>query len=135
VGVTWFARTEAADSHRWQLAAATGVMLAGIALLWWLQRLETENVVWLRDARGALATSPDRWAAFWGLLAALVGWRCLRAIAQPTPRHVQAAVKHAIMSLILLDAAAATLTGGMQAAAIVILMLPAVWLGRWVYST
>ncbi|MEX2186262.1 MAG: UbiA family prenyltransferase [Pirellulales bacterium] len=129
VGVTWFARTEAVDSRRWQLLLATVVMLLGFVPLAALPRLETEAVVW------KFTIAPDRWYLFWGLIAALVGWRCLRAVIQPSPRLVQSAVKHAIMTLIVLDAAAAFPAGGLLTLAILALVFPMLALGSWVYST
>jgi 4-hydroxybenzoate polyprenyltransferase len=129
VGITWFARTEAAESQRWQLLLATVVMLAGLVPLAALPRLETGDVVW------NFVLTNNRWELFWGLIAALVGWRCVKAIVQPSPRFVQAAVKHAIMSLIVLDAAAAFPAGGLLSIGILVLVFPMIALGTWVYST
>lgn len=129
VGVTWFARTEATESRRWQLLLATVVMLAGFVPLAALPRLETQDVIW------SFTLAPDRWYLFWGLIAALVGWRCLKAVVQPAPPLVQAAVKHAIMSLVVLDAAAAFPAGGLMSIAILVLVFPMLALGAWVYST
>lgn len=125
VGVTWFARTEAAESQRWQLLLATAVMLAGFVPLAALPDLQ--------DWKHVIA--PDRWYMFWGLIGALVAWRCLKAVIQPSPPLVQAAVKHAIMSLIVLDAAAAFPAGGLWSIAILVLVFPMLALGAWVYST
>jgi 4-hydroxybenzoate polyprenyltransferase len=129
VGVTWFARTEAVASSRLQLGAALVVMLAGLAPLAMLPDLQTEDVTW------KYFVTPDRWYMFWGLIAALVGWRCVRAIIQPSPKLVQLAVKHAIMTLIILDAGAAFPAGGMLTLGILVLVFPMIALGNWVYST
>jgi 4-hydroxybenzoate polyprenyltransferase len=129
VGVTWFARTEAVESRRWQLLLATIVMLGGLLPLVALPWLQTEDVVW-----NNLLTL-DRWYLFWGLIATMIGWRALRAVFDPSPDFVQAAVKHAIMSLIVLDAAAAFLAGGMLSVGILVLVFPMILLGAWVYST
>ncbi len=129
VGVTWFARTEAVESARWQLLLATAVMLLGFVPLAAIPRLETDAVAW------NFVIASDRWYLFWGLIAALVGWRCVRAVMQPSPRLVQSAVKHAIMTLIVLDAAAAFPAGGLLTLAILALVLPMMALGSWVYST
>jgi 4-hydroxybenzoate polyprenyltransferase len=48
---------------------------------------------------------------------------------------VQAAVKRAILSLIALDAVLATGLVGWPGLLILVLAPPALWLGRWVYST
>lgn len=129
VGVTWFARTEAVESRRLSLLLATAVMLLGFVPLVALPRLETDTVRW------AYAIAADRWHLFWGVIAALAGWRCLRAVLQPSPPLVQAAVKHAIMTLIVLDAAAAFPAGGLLTLAILLLVFPMLLLGSWVYST
>jgi 4-hydroxybenzoate polyprenyltransferase len=39
------------------------------------------------------------------------------------------------MGLVILDAALATALGGILGLAILILLLPALYLGRWIYST
>ena len=73
---------------------------------------------------------------FWLVLGALVGWRCLRAIADPRPLVVQQAVKNCILSLIVIDAGDCLATAGLlPAVLILLLLLPATILGRWIYST
>jgi hypothetical protein len=62
--------------------------------------------------------------------------RCLHAAFDPIPRRVQTAVKRAILSLIVLDAAVTFAVAGPVAALIVLaLLLPTTLLGAWVYST
>jgi hypothetical protein len=62
--------------------------------------------------------------------------RCGVAVFDPTPQRVQAAVKLSILSLIWLDAATAlAVAGPVYGVAIAALMIPALVLGRWVYST
>ena len=135
VGVTWFARTEASTSNRLRLAAATLTMMAGIAILalypqWsndalpdWAQPLYAEGL-------------PDRWRLLWIVLAGLISWRCVWAILDPQPARVQFAVRQAILSLVLLDAAACLGVRGTEASlTILVLLLPAMFLGRWIYST
>ena len=58
-----------------------------------------------------------------------------RAIANPIPERVQAAVKRTILGLVLLDAILATALAGPIGLAILLLLVPAKILGRWVYST
>ena len=125
VGVTWFAKREAETSHKTTLWAAMGVMAAGVALL------------------GA-AVLPFRGLAmdrnlYWLLLVLLmitVLRRCIAAAVDPAPEKVQAAVKHSILSLIWLDAAtAAAVAGPMYGIAVAALLIPALVLGWWVYST
>ncbi len=128
-GVTWFARREAAHSHRGQLAAATVVLAGGIGVLGIVYRTLPA------DASKTLAQE-STWFLLLGLLAFTIVRRCCMAIAEPTPHRVQMAVKHAIWSLIVLDAAVALLvsTPG-WALAIVALLVPTVLLGQWIEST
>lgn len=127
-GVTWFARREAESSAGWHLAGAMLVMLGGIALLGLLHR---------SFPPGVRPTLPDRW---WWIMLALLGLpiarRCVTTVADPTPERVQLAVKHCLLSIILLDAAVTFLASSWYDAVVVLgLLLPAVLLGRWVYST
>ena len=125
VGVTWFARSEATDSQKWQLTAAMGVMAAGIILLgscaMFLPAVRTSHT------------------AFWvllGLLMVTVLRRCGAAVADPSPGNVQTAVKHSILSLIWLDAAVClALAHPGYAIGVAALLIPTLILGRWVYST
>jgi hypothetical protein len=62
--------------------------------------------------------------------------RCGTAALDPRPEKVQVAVKHSILSLIWLDAATAlAVAGPAYGIAIAALLIPALLLGRWVYST
>ncbi len=129
VGVTWFARTEAVASSRFQLAAATLVMMAALGLLFsfpsWATRTEQPPL-----------QMPERWEAFWGFLALLLGWRCGLAAFDPQPAVVQAAVKNCIFSLIIIDAGACLAVQDVaHASVIVALLLPTMLLGWFVYST
>jgi 4-hydroxybenzoate polyprenyltransferase len=123
-GVTWFARTEARDSNRNQLAAALVVLVSGLGLLASLPE-------W-RD----LVVSAGRWYALWALLVLVIGQPCIAAIRDPSPRQVQLAIKRCLVSLILLDATICYAFGGpLWAAAILLLLIPQWLLGRYVYST
>ncbi|MHC4399683.1 MAG: UbiA family prenyltransferase [Planctomycetota bacterium] len=129
VGLTWFARKEAGRSSRWQLAAATVVMMAGVAVLAWLPE-RTDRVVRL------LVEQPGRWWLLMTVLAVLIGYRCLWAVADPTPPRVQMAVRQGILSLVILDAAACFVVCGLEGAvAVLALLVPTVVLGRWIEST
>ncbi len=128
-GITWFARTEAEQSRRGQLLLAAVVILGGIFLLEPLPR-------WSADTVLLLQLEPTRWTLLLTALGALIGLRLIRAIAAPSPGLVQAAVRHCILSLIVLDAAICFVTQGLgPAAAIVVLLVPATWAGKWVAST
>jgi 4-hydroxybenzoate polyprenyltransferase len=124
IGVTWFASREATTSGRVGLLGAMIVMACGVALLGTSAR-------YLR-----LQTQPS---VYWLLLALLmftVLRRCASAVMNPSPQMVQMAVKHSILSLIWLDAATAVAVAGpVYGVAIAALLIPALLLGRWVYST
>lgn len=125
-GVTWFARKEAANSEPLQLASATAVMMAGIGVVGCLPLFQRN--AGLRE---------EQWWFLLVFLGVIIGRRCLLAVFHPTPQSVQAAVKNAILSLVMLDAAAllAQHPNPMWSLAIVLLLIPTVLLGKWVYST
>lgn len=134
-GVTWFARAEAGQSCRSVLAFGLVVILSGIGLLAWYPQWATPDLPEVSWPRYALRAG-DRWRLFWGVMAVLIGWRALRAIVDPSPGNVQGAVKHCLISLILLDAAVCLgVRGPVYGMAIVLLVLPTMALGRWSYST
>ena len=127
VGVTWFARTEEGVSSRRQLVLAAVVMLVA--------------------AVGGLAVPvhhhprDPQWVTpfyFPYLLAGFlfyVGVPVTRAIRRPESKLVQAAVKRCIFGVVVLDAVLAVAFVGWPGLLILFLLLPAVWLGKWVYST
>jgi 4-hydroxybenzoate polyprenyltransferase len=127
VGVTWFARSEAESSRSVLLMAAMVVMACGVVVL----------------GASAAYPTPAGWQMlprFYWLLLLLLMVTVLRrsavAAIDPTPQNVQAAVKHSILSLIWLDAAtAAAVAGPMYGIGVAALLIPALALGRWVYST
>lgn len=131
VGVTWFARGEAGRSPLVNLLGGMAVMAAGIGLVAWWGSLNRANQAIL----GNNATY-----AFWLLLAVmfLVGQRrCLEAVFDPQPVLVQAAIKQCILSLILFDAAITAFGTGRPefGLGVAMLLVPTMFLGRWVYST
>lgn len=129
VGVTWFARTEARSSSRLQLGLATAVLLAGIGMLSFVPE-------WAERVTPLLIEEPGRWPLFIGLLVLAIGWRCFRAVAEPTPYRVQTAVRQCILTLIVLDAALVFVVQGPgPAVAVLLLLVPAMTLKRWIAST
>ena len=125
VGITWFARTEAEQSRRTPLVLATLVIALSIALLAWLPawsiRMEPE---------------PGRWRLLVGALGALIVWRCVRAVADPTPLMVRMAVVNCLLSLVMLDAAACYAVRGIPwACAIMALLLPTLVFQRKIAMT
>jgi 4-hydroxybenzoate polyprenyltransferase len=129
IGVTWFARAEARTSSSVVLAGGAGVMLLGLLLALPLPVLPPIS-------GGESLTSP----LFPYLLVALgffVGFPVVRAVARPAPKHVQAAVKRALMGLIGLDAVLATAVAGIAGLWILLLLAPVVIMTRlrWLYAT
>jgi 4-hydroxybenzoate polyprenyltransferase len=128
-GVTWLARGETGTASRLQLTFATLVILSGVAMLFVLPRW-TENRVALLDLE------PYRWYLLVGILGTYTGLRCFQTVAEPEADVIQSAVKHCILSLVILDAAICYVVWDLQGAiAVLALLIPTVVLGRWVYST
>lgn len=123
VGVTWFARTEETDSRRWHLIGAAVVMAAAVLLGVTMPAHLEEGTV------------PVYFPYLLAVFAFIIGFPVVSAIRQPTPRNVQRAVKRCILGLVLLDAVLATAFVGWPGLLIGLLLLPAAWLGKWVYST
>jgi 4-hydroxybenzoate polyprenyltransferase len=123
VGVTWFARTEEGESSRRHLRLASLVMLAGVLLgLTVPAHFEGRTAPWY---------FPYLVAGF----LFYVGLPVVRAIRRPEPKQVQAAVKRAILGLVVLDAILACAFVGLPGLLILLLLPPALLLGKWVYST
>jgi 4-hydroxybenzoate polyprenyltransferase len=126
-GVTWFARTEAHVSNQQMLAVGAALMLVGLILALALPPL----------ARAA-DTAPHTALVFPYLLTAFgfyVGIAVVRAIGRPLPARVQAAVKRAVLGLVALDAILATALVGLGGLLLLLFLVPAHLLGKWVYST
>lgn len=135
VGVTWFARTEARQSSRLQLALSTAVVVTGVMLLNKFPAFATFDIDPVSVPR--FAQNPQgNWQLLGIVMAVLIGWRCLVAVMDPAPFRVQAAVRNCLRSLIILDAmACVAVRGPWVGGAIVLLLLPMMFLGRWLYST
>lgn len=123
VGVTWFARTEARVSKRCHLAAAAGVMAAALVLA-------LATPLW-----SPAGTSSVLFPYLLVVLGFLVGIPAVEGIMQPTPLRVQRAVKRALLGLVVLDTVLATALSGTVGLILLILLLPVMYLGRWIYST
>lgn len=133
VGVTCFARTEAGESSRHKLGLSILPMAGGMLLLasfpGWVDRL-------LPDVSHPQFITPNRWHAIWGVLGCLILARCVWAVFDPSPRRVQYAVKNSIFSLIMLDAIVVFAVRDVWwSAAVLLLLVPTMYLGRWIYST
>ncbi len=114
-GVTWFARTEATRSARPRLALGMAVMLVGMAVV--------ASLPWWLAAGTRLAVAERGWYLLWALLALVIARRCTLAIVRPGPRRVQAAVRHGLHSLVMLDAAVSLAFGGVYWGCVVLLLL------------
>ena len=123
VGVTWFARTEEKRSDPKVLARAALVMLAAALL------------ALAAATRVPPGTSSPLFpyllvvAGFW------IGTPVLAAVRKPTPDRVQAGVRRSIFGLVVLDALLASVFVGTWGLLLVLLLPPALVLGKWVYST
>ena len=125
-GVTWFARSEAKESSRMQLAAGAIVMFGGIVLL----------AIFPRYGVSVQFANPVVWPFLLLLVMISVIRRCLVAIVDPRPETVQKAVKLCIFSLIVLDASVClAVRGPYYSVGVLALLIPAALLGRVVYST
>jgi 4-hydroxybenzoate polyprenyltransferase len=129
VGVTIFARSEATTSARSGLILGAIVMAAGIALLAAFPMLHPDSFQYRFDP----ATN---WPIGLAVVSVWIFRRCIAAIRDPEPRKVQLAIKFSLMSLIVLDGTLCLLVCPLPyALAIVALLVPMLFLGRWIYST
>ncbi len=126
-GVTWFARTEARTSNREALVAAGMVMLAGLLL-----GLALPDLAAARPARVTTSSLFPYLLVAYGFV---VGLPVIRAINHPSPARVQAAVKTAVLGLVAFDAVLATALAGAWGLVLLVLLSPALYLGRRLYST
>jgi 4-hydroxybenzoate polyprenyltransferase len=128
-GITIFARHEERISDRRMLIGGLAVMLAGMGTIY--------SVPWLATGDWRLGGLDYRWSLFWALIAGQIAFRCGHAIAIPSPERVRAAVTNCIISIIVIDAAASLATVGVPifSMAILVLIVPATLLGRWLNST
>ena len=128
-GVTIFARREAGESGRVQLALGVVVMVAGIATV-------ASMPAWATGGEWPPFEARANWYVFWALFAMLIGSRALRAVLEPRAELVQAAVRNCIFALVFIDAAAVMAVQTMfWGVAILALLVPMLVLGRWIYST
>jgi 4-hydroxybenzoate polyprenyltransferase len=123
IGVTWFARKEETTSRPRQLMLASGVMLLGVLL----------GLVVPVHFVGR--TAPPYFPYLIAAFLFVVGIPIVRAIRLPEPKLVQAAVKRAILGLIVVDAVLAVAFVGWPGLVLLLLLPPALLLGKWVYST
>jgi 4-hydroxybenzoate polyprenyltransferase len=123
VGVTWLARREETRSEPAQLFMAVALMAAALLLALLVPAI-------IPVAEGSVLF-PYLLAAF----AIYLGDTLVAAIRQPHPQVVQKAVTRSIRGLVILDALLAVAFVGIAGLILLFLLLPAVWLGKWVYAT
>lgn len=123
IGVTWFARTEEGASQRRQLMGAAFIMLLALVL------------ALIFKAKLPLGSGTFLFPYLLVAFGFIIGQPIARAIASPGPREVQRAVKRCVLGLVALDAVLATAFAGLPALAILLLLPPAIAIGKWVYST
>jgi 4-hydroxybenzoate polyprenyltransferase len=124
-GVTWFGRTEAKRSNRYQLAGAMTVINLGLAAIVLLV------TVWENEQTSFSVLL---------IMAAIVltiNRRLTNAVMNPQPQPVQAAIKMMLYSLVMLDATLVLFYNGNMTYAVLTagLVLPAMFLGRWIFVT
>ena len=124
LGVTVFARRETTLSRRDHLLLGAGFTASGVLMLA-LLRIFFANEI--SSATGMI----------WVLaLTAALGYTMTQAILTPTPVRIQRAVKTAILGIIIFDAALVAFGRGLPLSLlVVVLLVPAVWLGKRLYST
>ena len=124
LGVTWFARNEAGGASRGGLAAGVVVMLGGVGLH--LRSAAQLSDPVMLPAQGAMIAL--------ALIAGNLLLRCVNAIRSGQPVILQKTVGFMLLNIIFIDAAMTfCMTGsGRLAAVVVILVLPATLMKRWI---
>lgn len=120
VGVTFFAKKEEGESDASTLVFGLMLEVAGLMVIASLPRWAAPDTVsWTLD--------PQRgYPLLIGLIGLTVLNRGIKGISHPVPRKVQLAVKHALLTLILVDAGIVLMWAGPPyGIAVVLLLLPA----------
>ncbi|HMP60794.1 MAG TPA: UbiA family prenyltransferase [Gemmatales bacterium] len=126
LGVTWFARDEAGRSRRSTLALGLGCMAAAwlslgiLPLLFPREINDAEKLVFLLGGLGFL---------IWLAIPLRQAW------IEPEAGPVQAGVKRSLLGLIVLDSLLAFVWVGWPGLLVLLLLPPALLLGRWLYAT
>lgn len=124
-GVTWFARQESRVSNRASLGGAAVLVDLGVIALMLF--------VWTTEAPA------DRTNVLFalGLIAVVLNRRLAAALFDPVPGNVQPAVRTLILSVVIIDATLVfhTSANPAYALAVVSLLVPAMFIGRWIYVT
>lgn len=120
-GLTIYARREEQASHQGTLVLGTILELAGLVVIALLPMWTTS-----RDLSWRLPPT-SAYPVLIGLIGVTILNRGVSGVLHPVPRKVQLAVKHAILSLIMIDAAVVLMFAGTaHGVGVVLLLLPAV---------
>ena len=128
-GVTWFARDESTGENRGMLTMGMSLMILGIVGF-----IAAPLIYEIAASRSALL----RYIAIVALVGLPITMRASAALRQPQPVKIGKTIGTALRSLILFDAAFAYLFSHCQIAypvVILLLLIPAVLLSRWVSPT
>jgi len=115
-GVSWLARNETGVPSRTHMTLAMLVMLSGVGLLACLPQLSDQP-------NRLLLAQPQRWQLLVAVLVVMIGWRTLWAVIEATTLRIRRAVSQAIVSLVVLDAAACFALRDLRCAMFVLLLL------------
>ena len=90
----------------------------------------------LTDNQPQLMITYNGWYLLWVVLALITTRRCTLAIFEPSPQRVQAAVRHLVQSIIVLDAAVSVgYAGPIWGFAVLMLLAPTLLLALWFDAT
>lgn len=126
-GVTWFARTEAQVSSQPMLIGAAIAMLVSLLLALTVPALALEKTTDAQPSR----LFPYLLAGF----GCYLGVAVIAAIRRPDPRLVQQTIRRAVFGIVVLDALLASAFVGSFGLLLAALLIPGLFLGRWLYST
>lgn len=127
VGLTWFARMEAKQSHRGHLIGGALVINAGLGALVWM----LATYPWPRELNLNMVLAAI------GVVVLTIDRRLVQAILNPVPQNVQVAVKTMLASYVMLNAIMVFVWTANPQYAIVTaaLLLPTIILSRWMSVT
>ena len=149
MSVTRLARSEAAPAATAQPMSSTLGMNLGLLLIAMVAQtvhrlvpwgVEPSDPYWIRAPfEPSVYSEQVRFYAavcLWAAVVLIANGMVWRAMSDPQPAKIQQAVKACIVSLIGLDAALVALVNGpLWAGGLLLLLVPTLTLGRWVYST
>ena len=131
-GITWVSRSEVGTESRQNVRI--GALVQATALSGYLLAVGTRSVLHISSERAGWWNGLGTFIM--GTIVFVITRRTQAALDSGEPAAVQRAVKAGIFSLVWLHVALLISSGGpLPALAVASLWLPAVFLGRWIYST